>query len=248
MMKALLPPNATQFKKDVAELIEQSTNLEVAIKYLWDPFKCPEKLLPWLAWAYSVDRWDPNWPINTQRNVISQSFEVHQHKGTPFAIQQALVSLGITAVQQEWWELNQNSIPGTFKVLALLNDNLTNGDGILNKEMLELVTEVIHQSKRGTAHFDVELGLKFDESNGLAAAPHSSTSITDHEITINGISPGAAGMFYSSSLASHQIIAADLTFESEFRDEINAEIQAGVNGWATNQVLMFDFTITGIMQ
>ncbi|WP_218789976.1 phage tail protein I, partial [Klebsiella pneumoniae] len=25
---------------------------------LWNPWKCPVKFLPYLAWAFSVDRWE----------------------------------------------------------------------------------------------------------------------------------------------------------------------------------------------
>lgn len=185
-MKALLPPNATQFKKDVAELIEQSTSLEVAIKNLWNPYTCPSKLLPWLAWAYSVDRWESSWPDGIKRQLIQDSFELHRFKGTPHAVEQALLSLNINATQKEWWELNQNGVPGTFKVLALLNENLADGDTLLSPEMMDLVIEMINHAKRGSAHFNLELGLKFDESFALASAGNQ---LFLSDLTLTGIRP-----------------------------------------------------------
>jgi phage tail P2-like protein len=51
-------------------------------------------VLPWLAWALSVDHWDNQWLEQTQRQVIRDSIAVHQSKGTRSAIQNILVAAG----------------------------------------------------------------------------------------------------------------------------------------------------------
>ena len=47
----------------------------------WDPDTCPEAMLPWLAWALSVDVFDSRWPVETRRNMIRSSIEVHRLHG-----------------------------------------------------------------------------------------------------------------------------------------------------------------------
>ncbi|HCI6872017.1 TPA: phage tail protein I, partial [Klebsiella variicola subsp. variicola] len=37
------------------------SDLNVPLRDLWDPWKCPVKFLPYLAWAFSVDRWEETW-------------------------------------------------------------------------------------------------------------------------------------------------------------------------------------------
>ena len=41
----------------------------------------PMHLLPYLARAFSVDRWDRNWPEETKRQVIRDAWLIHRHKG-----------------------------------------------------------------------------------------------------------------------------------------------------------------------
>ncbi|WP_348251429.1 phage tail protein I, partial [Salmonella enterica] len=56
------------------------------LRALWNPDTCPENLLPWQAWAFSVDRWDEDWTERTKRAVIREADFIHCHKGTTGAI------------------------------------------------------------------------------------------------------------------------------------------------------------------
>lgn len=38
------------------------SGITVAIRQVWTPEECPVELLPYLAWALSVDQWDKDWP------------------------------------------------------------------------------------------------------------------------------------------------------------------------------------------
>ena len=77
MSNSLLPPNATLLERALERLINQATDIPVTIKTLWDPLLCPAELLPWLAWAYSVDRWMDSWPEQIKRQVINDAFVIH---------------------------------------------------------------------------------------------------------------------------------------------------------------------------
>ncbi|MFM2909173.1 phage tail protein I, partial [Klebsiella pneumoniae subsp. ozaenae] len=62
------------------------SDLTVPLRDLWNPETCPVKFLPYLAWAFSVDRWDENWSEAEKRSVIGEAFWLHQRKGTVAAI------------------------------------------------------------------------------------------------------------------------------------------------------------------
>ncbi|MDC7787366.1 phage tail protein I [Rhodoplanes sp. TEM] len=52
------------------------------LRTLWDPWTCPAAQLPLLAWAWSVDIWNPAWPEHRKRQVIAESPAFHEAKTT----------------------------------------------------------------------------------------------------------------------------------------------------------------------
>ncbi len=90
----LLPPNATQQERAIESSIERLGAVNVPIDQLWNAETCPASLLPWLAWAFSVDYWDSEWTEAQKRNTIAQSVEVHRRKGTRGAVEKALAAIG----------------------------------------------------------------------------------------------------------------------------------------------------------
>jgi phage tail P2-like protein len=100
----LLPPNASAQERSLSETIARAFDVNVPLRPLWDPDACPEELLPWLAWALSVDTWDSAWPLDTKREVVRRSLAIHRRKGTPWAVEQALAAMGLPAQVSEWWE------------------------------------------------------------------------------------------------------------------------------------------------
>lgn len=90
MNNSLLPANATTLERNSSHALAKATDLPVPIRELWDPATCPKSLLTWLAWAFSVDDWNPNWGEDVQRRVIEQSVQVHRRKGTRGAVRRAL--------------------------------------------------------------------------------------------------------------------------------------------------------------
>ncbi|MCG8637052.1 MAG: phage tail protein I [Desulfobacterales bacterium] len=117
----ILPPNSTELEQAVdgtqAVRIE---GIEVPIRHLWNPDLCPEAVLPWLAWALSVDEWDPSWSVTQKRQVIKNSPIVHRHKGTRGALEAALESLGYEVTVIEWWEKEPEGTRGTFDLNILI--------------------------------------------------------------------------------------------------------------------------------
>jgi len=116
MSDRLLPPNATDQETALeAAMAARIEAVPVPLGTLWNPRTCPEALLPWLAWALSVDHWDPTWSAGIKRDVIAESIRLHRHKGSPWAVERALVVTGApNATVEEWFEYGGD--PGFFRV------------------------------------------------------------------------------------------------------------------------------------
>lgn len=98
MRETLLPPNATQEERGIEAATARLGKIPIEISRLWNPETCPADLLPWLAWALSVDQWDSDWDERTQRAVIEQSAKTHRYKGTLSSIRSLLRGLGFGEV------------------------------------------------------------------------------------------------------------------------------------------------------
>ena len=60
----------------------------------WDADRVPREFLPVLAWALSVDLWDPDWPEALHRDAVKQAIALHREHGTPAAVRRVLDSVG----------------------------------------------------------------------------------------------------------------------------------------------------------
>ena len=117
MSESLLPPNATAHERALEGAISRIGEVAVPLRDLWNPQTCPVALLPWLAWALSVDEWESDWSDQVKRDVIAGSMEIHRHKGTPWAVEQALILAGMPFARvEEWFEYA--GTPGHFKVIV----------------------------------------------------------------------------------------------------------------------------------
>ncbi len=98
MNNSLLPINSSAYELALeATLGERIDQLATPLRKLWNPQECPLDLLPWLAWAVSVDTWDSDWTEAEKRAVVASSIAVHRKKGTPWAVKKAIESAGFGA-------------------------------------------------------------------------------------------------------------------------------------------------------
>ncbi|QDQ24927.1 phage tail protein I [Chitinimonas arctica] len=93
MSAKLLPSNATALERAVADSTASPLDPSV-LRTLWSADHCPAPLLPYLAWAMSVDGWAYALTDAPRRQLIRESLALHRKKGTPWAIQRALGILG----------------------------------------------------------------------------------------------------------------------------------------------------------
>lgn len=171
--RSLLPDNASPLEHNLAQtgsLIEQ---VPVPLRSLWQPDSCPASLLPYLAWAFSVDRWDESWPEETKRQVIAASFYIHQHKGTIGALKRAVEPLGFLIRVTEWWQRQPEGIPGTFALEVGVREQ-----GITEQMYAEL-ERLIDDAKPCSRHL---IGLAVSlQSNGylwFAATNYTGDTLT----------------------------------------------------------------------
>jgi phage tail P2-like protein len=91
----LLPPSSTPLERALDQTgAVRLQALPSVVASLWNADDCPAALLPYLAWALSVDEWDEGWGVDKKRAVISESSLVHRQKGTPASIRRAIASIG----------------------------------------------------------------------------------------------------------------------------------------------------------
>lgn len=95
----LLPPTATGIEVAIERAIERIGEIPVPNADLWNPMTCPAAMLPWLAWALSVDDWNTEWTESEKREAIAASIFIHRHKGTVVAVASALEAAGISGAR-----------------------------------------------------------------------------------------------------------------------------------------------------
>lgn len=159
-----LPPNTTALERAIAVACAELVNVPVPLRELWNADRCPVALLPFLAWACSVDRWDDAWPESIKRGTIKASYFIHKHKGTIAAVRRVVESLGYLIRITEWWQTMPPGTPGTSFIIALPN----------GCQVKKWHLRLRFDSARKAA---AELALKAgDESWPAACAPSSSAT------------------------------------------------------------------------
>ncbi|MFJ4193945.1 phage tail protein I [Pseudomonas sp. NPDC089534] len=123
-MRSLLPLNSTPLERGIEATFAETTL--IPLRALYNPDTCPVHLLPHLAWAWSVDRWDPAWPEPVKRAAIKASFYIHKHKGTIGALRRVVEPLGYLIEVLEWWQTAPEGVPGTFALkVGVLDTGIT---------------------------------------------------------------------------------------------------------------------------
>ncbi len=143
-MKSLLPINSTQLERAMEATFFEKTI--VPLRDLYNADTCPVHLLPHLAWAWSVDRWDYRWTEATKRAAIKASYYIHAHKGTIGALRRVVEPLGYLIEIIEWFNMRPEGIPGTFALkVGVLDTGIT-------EEMYQELERLIDDAKPVTRH------------------------------------------------------------------------------------------------
>lgn len=176
----LLPQNQTPLEAVVATATEMHVSPDV-IATLWDSDRCPERLLPWLAWALSVDEWDSTWDEATQRRVIAASIEIHRKKGTVGSVKKALTSLGHRGRLIEWWQTTPNGVPHTFTAEVEIGNRGIDEAAVtaIERQIIAVKPVRSHYSMKlvGRSELAVKVGCFSLSGSEVAIQPYQLTQI-----------------------------------------------------------------------
>ena len=172
MSSRLLPVGSSKLEIAAAEACAQLEKVPVPIRELWNPDLCPVHLLPYLAWAFSVDRWDKDWTEKAKRDAIKAAMFIHKHKGTIGALRRVVEPLGYLIRVIEWWKTNETA--GTFRLdIGVLETGIT-------EEMYQELEALIFDAKPASRHL---LGLTIQlETKGQIYC--AATSYGGDELTV----------------------------------------------------------------
>lgn len=163
----LLPPNATPAERAVeAAAGARMAAIPTPQASLWDPATCPAAILPWLAWAFSVDHWRSSWPEATKRAVIAAAPEVHRLKGTRGAVRRALQAMNARVDLREWFETGGQPYTATATLFA----RGPNGAPQLSQELVEDLAAAFAGAAPARAHIELIFGVMFPNPMSVAAA------------------------------------------------------------------------------
>lgn len=171
-MSSLLPPNRTPLEAALSATTAVAIAPEV-IAGLWTPASCPAALLPWLAWAMSVDDWDPAWTVATQRQVVAESLAVHRRKGTVWAVKHAIAAAGDRISLTEWFQQDPPGVPHT----ALADVEVS--DRAIDTAMIERLMTTIGNVKPVRAHITLRLW-----GTTHCALVHAAAIMAGHVVTV----------------------------------------------------------------
>lgn len=157
----LLPIGSTLLEKRAAECLQQAVTNPILIADLINPDRCPESLLPYLAWTLSVDKWDENWSEAVKRLAIKQSFFIHKRKGTVSALKRVIEPIGYIVELKEWWQEIPQGTPGTFKLTIEVSETGLNAQ--TNQELTRLIEDVKPVSRHLT------LAISITPTGGIQA-------------------------------------------------------------------------------
>ncbi len=200
-MATMLPPNATEPERTLDATVARISDVGVPNADLWNPKTCPVALLPWLAWALSVDYWNPVWPDATKRKVIAASFDVHRVKGTIGALERALESLQFDAVDvSEWFDFDGD--PYTFRVDVELSSR-----GLTTSEAADIAA-VIGRAKNVRSWLDRLRIWLTNKSTvpAIGAVTNSGAEVTIHPLLVAEIDvAGPAPIWAAATYADHVV-------------------------------------------
>lgn len=155
----LLPPNATTQERAISLAVGRA--FDMPIRKLWSPETCPEGILPWLAWALSVDEWDSAWPLDRKRSAVADSIETHRRKGTIGALRRALESLGYEVEIDE-----KTGEAYTFRLLFKVGAGAAGG-ALIDAAVTE-ATEIALRQKNARSEL---IGTQYLAENGAKGGP-----------------------------------------------------------------------------
>lgn len=170
----LLPPNTTAFEKKIVETTARTTELNTNLSSLIRIDDAPADFLSILAWQFSVDRWQDDWPDEVKRAQIKNSIKVHTYKGTNYALRSIVESFGYSLTIHEWWQESPMNEPGTFQLTIDTNSKA------LTEKTYNTLVELLYDAKPLTRKLkNIEINvIAVNGDTNVAAAMYDGEDVT----------------------------------------------------------------------
>lgn len=164
--RSLLPPNSTPAERAAEATMSRIGLVPTPLRQLWDADTCPAPLLPWLAWALSIDAWKSYWPENVKRAVIRTAIDIQRRKGTAKSVRDVVAAFGGSVVMREWWEQSPPGAPHTFDLVM----TITGEDGEpASAQFVDDVIAEVQRTKPVRSHFNFTQGVEMRGGVGIGA-------------------------------------------------------------------------------
>lgn len=161
--QSLLPSNSTPLERQAAQALAEIQRVPIPLRTLYNPDQCPLPLLPYLAWAFSVDRWDSKWTEAAKRAAIRAAYYIHSRKGTIGSLRRVVEPLGYLIEIIEWWQTIPLGPRATFALkVGLLDTGIT-------EEMYQELTWLIDDAKPLNRHL-TGLAIRLETHGSLNIA------------------------------------------------------------------------------
>lgn len=141
-LSSIMPPNLLRDEKvrNLASVLSKELQMinryAEDLNYTMNLRNLPESVIDHLLWEnhiYPNEGLDLANTLEKKISLLENAIEIHRHKGTPFAVERSLESIGIKGKVIEWFEYEGN--PYHFKV-ELETNKLTSKELMLLKNMI----------------------------------------------------------------------------------------------------------------
>ncbi|WDD98378.1 phage tail protein [Thalassomonas actiniarum] len=126
---SLLPPNASELQRHLAELNQFKPEFELALKQIRELKNTPsDELLHWLVWEYGLEAILPY--SSDMRQMLTTGLNWQRIRGTPGALKMALLWLGIVSPDIEHeapgrhfyeYQIDPGKVPGDEDITRIIN-------------------------------------------------------------------------------------------------------------------------------
>ncbi len=194
----------------------------------------PEEVIDLLAWQLHADFYDLAATLNMKREAVKSSILWHMHKGTQWAILEALRQIDISAEFVHWHD--DSSQPYTFKLKTIISGDFYRTQG--KDKLIASIRRAVNESKSARSYlagletrmeFREDLGLYVGTSNllsGTRTLKLQQPSFPERAALYAGLSTGLQGehriRLEHESAPETRIYAANITIT-------NIDLNIGVN-------------------
>lgn len=154
MASDLLPPNATPLERAMSLAGARVEQIPLDLQALWDPATCPADLLPWLAWAVSIDHWRIEWVEAQKRQAIATAIQEQRVKGSRATVEAVLQRFDDLLQLVEWFEATPRLDPYLFEVhLPIVTADGETGGARISAATARAIIAEVALAKPARAHF-----------------------------------------------------------------------------------------------